>query len=91
MFQVFSPANTIGLVSVCSISFNSLGDNFMCGNDQSKITTALQKDPQAAGNMVGMVDLGTLLNKGDDLDNDSCSFETVVDYSIYNDVANVFV
>lgn len=63
-FQVFSPPNTIGLVSICSIWFDSFGSNFVCGNDISAITSSLQSDPQARGNMVGEVNLGTLLNKG---------------------------
>jgi hypothetical protein len=51
-------------MSVCDIRFEGLGDNFGCGNDENQITPSTVEDPQAAGNAIGVLDIGHLLNKG---------------------------
>ncbi|XP_053377525.1 uncharacterized protein LOC123529018 [Mercenaria mercenaria] len=62
-FKVFTPADTVGVMSVCGIWFNELGQNFGCGNDVSQFTNETVADPQAAGNAVAVLKLGELLNK----------------------------
>ena len=62
---MFTPADTVGVMSVCAISLNgTLGANFGCGNDVSQITSSTEKDPQGAGNALGVLNIGQLLNKG---------------------------
>ncbi|XP_060593720.1 uncharacterized protein LOC132748179 [Ruditapes philippinarum] len=63
VFKAFTPADTVGVMSVCDIRFEGLGDNFGCGNDENQITPSTVEDPQAAGNAIGVLDIGHLLNK----------------------------
>lgn len=51
-------------MSICAIWFDGFGQNFGCGNDVNNISASTEDDPQAVGNAIGVVDFGTLLNKG---------------------------
>ena len=63
-FQVYTPADSPGTMSVCSMQYLNQGSNFGCGNDFSSITAVLTSDPVGPGNYVGAMSLGQLLNMG---------------------------
>ena len=63
-FDAFAPLNTSSVVSICSAKVKSIGDNFMCGLDQSAITSSMQPDSNGLGNSVGHINMGKFINKG---------------------------
>ena len=64
IFNVFTPLNTSGAMSVCSIMYNDAATNFGCGNDMSLVNTTVTEDATSVGNSHITMYLGTLLNKG---------------------------
>ena len=64
IFNVFTPVNTSGVMSVCSVMYIDVAENFGCGNDVSLITESVTADTKNVGNSQGTINLGTLLNKG---------------------------
>ena len=63
-FNVFSPLNTSGVMSVCAVMYKDVAQNFGCGNDMTQITESLTADSTSIGNSQGTINLGMLLNKG---------------------------
>ncbi|KAL3853681.1 hypothetical protein ACJMK2_017204 [Sinanodonta woodiana] len=64
VMTALSPANTSSLMSICAVKLDSYGSNFGCGFDASTVNVNTVADPSGKGNNSGIINLGTMLNKG---------------------------